>query len=119
MVNVEEIKQVMQDVILPIFNAETSNLFVTCTPIMEKKLNEGFGDLGFKAEVKPLTFFQDDYGLKAGEGMDGDVDGDEEEDSDIEMEETEDEAVSGENEEEETEDDVDDVESQDNIEDDT
>ena len=32
----EEIRRVMQDVILPAFGAETSNLIVTCAPIMEE-----------------------------------------------------------------------------------
>ncbi len=33
-------------------------------------LVKGFQDAGFKPEVRPLAFFQDDYGLKAEEGED-------------------------------------------------
>ena len=86
-VTAEEVREVMKEVVLPLFDATKANLFVTCTPIMEKKIVMGFGELGFKPEVKPLAFFQDDYGLKVGEGADeedeGDVgDMDEEEDDD-------------------------------------
>jgi len=31
---------------------------------------KGFQEAGFKPEVRPLAFFQDDYGLKAEEGED-------------------------------------------------
>ena len=31
---------------------------------------KGFASIGFKPEVKPLTFFQDDYGLEGGDGDD-------------------------------------------------
>ena len=48
---------------------------------------KGFQELGFKPEVKPLTFFQDDYGFKEelGEeesGSDEDTEGSEEEGAD-------------------------------------
>ena len=115
-VTVEDIKTVMRDFVMPIFVAETANLFVTCAPIMEKKVVSGFADLGFKAEVKPLKFFQDDYGLKVEgeenweeeedvedmdeEEEDEDMDVDEEnEDMDEEEEEEEEDAVAGETEE--------------------
>ncbi len=44
---------------------------------------KGFQDAGFKPEVQPLAFFQDDYGLKAEDGED-DVD---DEEAEEEMEE--------------------------------
>lgn len=92
LVSVEEIKQAMLDTVLPIFSPETSNLFVTCAPIMEEKLVAGFGEIGFKADVKPLAWFQDDYGLKDGEGQgdEGEEEG-EEEDEDEEDDDMEDE----------------------------
>lgn len=37
---------------------------------------KGFNEMGYKPEVKPLMFFQDDYGLKVGDGEDGNDDED-------------------------------------------
>ena len=85
-VKVEDIKAVMREVLLPVFNAETANLFVACAPIMEEGLVKRFTETGFKPEVKSLSFFQDDYGLKGDEG--GGEDGEEEdEDMDLDGEE--------------------------------
>ena len=72
----EEILDVMKDVVMPVFGGETANLFVTCAPVMEKELATGFREIGFEAEVKPLDFFQDDYGFGGGEEEDEDVDAD-------------------------------------------
>ena len=105
-VGVDEIKKVMKDILLPAFVPETANIFVTCAPIMEevslddsclhmcfsdttKDLVKHFEGIGFKPEVKPLAFFQDDYGLKAEDGEDEEdgidgIDGDEDEDEDTE-----------------------------------
>ncbi|KAK4697960.1 hypothetical protein P7C71_g191, partial [Lecanoromycetidae sp. Uapishka_2] len=87
-VTVEEVKDVLRAIVLPIFHGETANLFVTCAPSMEEGLVKGFGELGFKPEVRPLAFFQDDYGLQAGDGSDEPEDEDEDEDE-IEDEESE------------------------------
>ena len=48
---------------------------------------KGFKEQGFTPEVKPLAFFQDDYGLKAKEGEDeaDDLEEDENEDEDEDM----------------------------------
>ena len=75
----EEILAVMKDVVMPVFGGGTANLFVTCAPVMEKELATGFRGIGFEAEVKPLDFFQDDYGFEdgeEGEDADGGDDGD-------------------------------------------
>ena len=80
----EEIRDVMRDVVMPVFEGGTANLFVTCAPVMEKELATGFREIGFQAEVKPLDFFQDDYGFGEGEGED--VDGAQEDDGDEEDE---------------------------------
>ncbi|KAL8812711.1 MAG: hypothetical protein Q9200_000821 [Gallowayella weberi] len=63
-VTVEEIRAVMKDIVLPVLTAGTANLIVTCAPVMEEELVKGFQMLGFKPGVRPLTFFQDDYGMK-------------------------------------------------------
>lgn len=53
-------------------------------------LVKGFEAIGFKPEIKPLSFFQDDYGLKAGDAEGETDDGEEElEGKDDEMDETE------------------------------
>lgn len=79
----EDFRGLMRDVLLPMFEGKTSNLFVTCAPIMEKELAQGFRGIGFEAEVKPLDFFQDDYGLKGGkEEEEDDEDQDDEKDDD-------------------------------------
>ena len=74
----------MKTMLLPIFEPETSNLFVTCAPAMEEvspdtiqadsistdktqNLVKGFSTMGYKPEVRTLTSFQDDYGLKTGD----------------------------------------------------
>lgn len=79
-VKTNEIKLVMEQVVLPIFQPESSNLIVTCAPIMEESLMKDFTSLGFKPEVRPLASFQDDYGLKIDAGL-------EEEDEDNDLEE--------------------------------
>ena len=85
-VRVEEMLDVMRDVVLPVFEGTKANLFVTCAPVMEKELVEGFKEIGFEAQVKSLDFFQDDYGFGNGEIADGeegdDQNGDEEEEDD-------------------------------------
>lgn len=56
---------------------------------------KGFQEAGFKPEVRPLAFFQDDYGLKAEEGED-DVEEEEGEEGEAEEEdEDEDERSEG------------------------
>ncbi|KAG8525481.1 uncharacterized protein KY384_009125 [Bacidia gigantensis] len=83
-VTVEEIKKAMQDVLLPIFVPTSSIVTVTCAPIMEEGFVKGFEGLGYKPQVKPLNFFQDDYGYGKEQGLgddgDDDLDDDEEED---------------------------------------
>ena len=82
-VGVEEVKEKMREIILPLFDPAKSMLVVTCAPIMREGLEKGFGEVGLKPEVKALSDFQDDYGFK-GEGDD------EEEDDDADDEELED-----------------------------
>ncbi len=87
-ITVDEIKKVMEQIILPMFSPETAVLVVTCAPIMTENLVKGFEEFGFKPKVKPLTFFQDDYGMKVGDGDDnGEDEEDDEEDEEQEDEE--------------------------------
>lgn len=52
---------------------------------------KGFQEAGFKPEVRPLAFFQDDYGLKAEDGQD-DVDEEEEDGEGVDGEDGDDES---------------------------
>ncbi|KAK5137618.1 hypothetical protein LTR08_007913 [Meristemomyces frigidus] len=83
----EQIMEAMRKYMVPAFKAETSNLVVTCAKIMEEGLVAGFGKEGYKAEVKSLEDFQDDYGLQAADGEDKADDDDEDEDEDDEDDE--------------------------------
>ncbi|KAI4206241.1 MAG: hypothetical protein LQ346_001212 [Caloplaca aetnensis] len=69
-VKVEEIRAVMKDIVLPVLTAATANLVVTCAPVMEEDLVNGFRDMGFAPEVRSLASFQDSYGM----GVPGDED---------------------------------------------
>ena len=48
-------------------------------------LEERFKKAGFEAQVQPLTFFQDGYGLKGGDDEDGDEDDEDEDDDEDEV----------------------------------
>ncbi|KAL8713500.1 MAG: hypothetical protein Q9220_002362 [cf. Caloplaca sp. 1 TL-2023] len=71
-VEVMEIRAIMKDIVLPLFKAPSSNLIVTCAPVMEDDLVKGFKELGFEPEVRDLASFQDGYGstVPEGEGAD-------------------------------------------------
>ncbi len=90
-VTVEQIREVMETVVLPVFAPQTGTLIVTCAPVMEEGLVRDFEGLGFRPEVRALAGFQDDYGLKGEEEDDemDDVDGEgeDEEEEEEEMEE--------------------------------
>lgn len=97
-VKVQEIKEVIREFLLPIFKGETANLIVTCAPVMEEGLKEGFERLGFKPQVRSLTSFQDDYGLKAPDGVDELDEGDEEEEEEDDEDNDEDDDLESEEE---------------------
>ena len=78
----EDLRAAMKEIVLPMFAAETSNLFVTCAPIMEKSLMEGLEGIGFHPQVRALASFQDDYGLGAGDVADEESDEDDDMDDD-------------------------------------
>ncbi|KAI9739538.1 MAG: hypothetical protein M1834_006254 [Cirrosporium novae-zelandiae] len=79
-VKVEEIKSVLKEVILPTLTPGTADVVITCAPVIADKIKQGLEEKGFKPEIHPLTYFQDDYGLKAAEGEDDGSDEDGEED---------------------------------------
>lgn len=75
----EQVKNAMLKYLLPLFEPKSSNLFVTCGPIMVEKLKDSLTNIGYPVVVRSLESFQDPYGLDA----EGDED-DEDEDSDDE-----------------------------------
>lgn len=81
-VNAEQVRRAMADAIMPIFNARSSILVVTCAPIMEEGLVKGFGKMGLDPKVRALADFQDDYGFKVADEGDDDDDEDDDEDED-------------------------------------
>ncbi|CAK3841356.1 related to metalloprotease 1 [Lecanosticta acicola] len=89
-VGVEEVKEVTNRYLVPLFKPETANLVATCAGSMKEKMVEGFSREGFQVEAKSLEDFQDDYGLAEPEGEDDDED-DEDEDGESQDGEDEDE----------------------------
>ena len=82
----EDVKRVLKDIILPIFDAKTSNLVVTCAGVMGDKMMKSFEQEGFTPEVRPLSWFKDGYGMQ---GVDEDDEDDEESERDDGYEEDE------------------------------
>ncbi|KAJ5112326.1 hypothetical protein N7532_000371 [Penicillium argentinense] len=80
-INVDEVKGALREIILPLFEAKTANLVVTCGTVLEDTLKQGFESFGFTPQVQVLKEFEDDYGLK--------LDGDEEDDDDEDVEDYE------------------------------
>ncbi|KAI5284820.1 hypothetical protein KEM52_002724, partial [Ascosphaera acerosa] len=81
-VGVADVRRALAEFVLPLFGAGTANVVVTCSPALERQLDERFREAGFATEVRPLREFEDDYGL--GEGVDDDDDDDEEEEGEEE-----------------------------------
>lgn len=84
-VSVDEVREAMKGIIMPLFDPAKSILVVTCAPIMQEELVRGFSELRLKPEVKALTDFQDDYGMKI-DDLDEEEDGENEEEQDEEEE---------------------------------
>ncbi|KAI1390879.1 Metalloenzyme, LuxS/M16 peptidase-like protein [Hypoxylon trugodes] len=84
-VTVDEIREAMKTWLLPLFEPGKSNVVVCCAHTMIEKLENEFESLGYKTEIKQLSDFADDYGLKAPEGEE-DGENDEEDGSDDESE---------------------------------
>ncbi|KAH6626130.1 Metalloenzyme, LuxS/M16 peptidase-like protein [Chaetomium sp. MPI-SDFR-AT-0129] len=78
----DEIRAVMREVVLPVFEPGKSNVVVTCAPIMEENMVKALNTAGYKTQVQLLAHFYDDYGLKG----DDDEEEEEEDDEDDEME---------------------------------
>ncbi|KAH6636872.1 Metalloenzyme, LuxS/M16 peptidase-like protein [Chaetomium tenue] len=89
----DEIRAVMREVIMPVFEPGKSNVVVTCAPIMEENMVKALGTAGYKTQVQTLSHFHNDYGLKADEEEEEE---EEEDDEDEEMEDGSEGSESGE-----------------------
>ncbi|PSK55173.1 hypothetical protein B9Z65_2562 [Elsinoe australis] len=86
----EEVRDVLKRYFSKIFEPENVNVYITCATIMQENLLKKFTEAGFKAEVKQLADFEDDYGLEPVEGEDELDDEDEDEDDDEDDDDEED-----------------------------
>ncbi|RDW74089.1 hypothetical protein BP5796_07531 [Coleophoma crateriformis] len=62
-VGVDQIKEAMKQYLLPVFLPGKANVVVTCSPATQEAIVKGFTESGFKTQVKPLSDFEDYYGL--------------------------------------------------------
>ncbi|KAF2804284.1 putative zinc metalloprotease [Mytilinidion resinicola] len=96
-----EIKRVLEEVVLPVFLPGKADVVVTAASIMEEGLEKNFKEAGFRPQVKPLSFFQDDYGLEPLKGELEEPESEEDEDEDEDDSEGGEEGEEGEETEEE------------------
>ena len=106
----DQIREAMTELIMPVFQPGTSNVVVTCAPLLQSSTEKEFASMGYKTQVKKLTDYYDDYGLVIdGEGEEVENE-DEEEEEEEEDEDEDDEGEDDEDEEEDEDDDEDDDE---------
>ncbi|KAI0398328.1 Metalloenzyme, LuxS/M16 peptidase-like protein [Xylariaceae sp. FL0594] len=82
-VTIDDMKEAMKTWLLPLFEPGRSNIVVCCAHVMVEKMEKEFQEMGYKTQIKQLSDFYDDYGLKAPDGEEDD-DEDDEEDEDEE-----------------------------------
>ncbi|KAK0383782.1 hypothetical protein NLU13_9693 [Sarocladium strictum] len=75
----EEMKSVMREFILPVFQPGKSNIVITCAKLMQEGMETAFKGMGYKVQTHELSHFHDDYGLKTGDDDDEDEEEDDEE----------------------------------------
>ncbi|TDZ40042.1 Uncharacterized protein C8035_v004911 [Colletotrichum spinosum] len=78
----EQIKTVLKELIMPLFEPKTSNVVVTCSPMLQENMEKAFKEVGYTTQVKSLSDFHDDYGLKGDEDEEEGEEDDEDEDDD-------------------------------------
>ncbi|KAF2016044.1 zinc metalloprotease-like protein [Aaosphaeria arxii CBS 175.79] len=77
----DDVKKILNEVVSGVFEADKADLVVSCGATMVDDLKKNFEEAGFKPEVKPLSDFEDDYGLE-GEEDDEDMSGEEDDEED-------------------------------------
>ncbi|KAJ9606108.1 hypothetical protein H2200_009069 [Cladophialophora chaetospira] len=79
-VGVEEIKQVLGGVLFDMFRPGKADVVITCATGLKEAISDGLKEAGFTPEIRDLTSFQDDYGLKPIDGEDDENEDDGEDD---------------------------------------
>ncbi|KAH8744387.1 hypothetical protein F5883DRAFT_660986 [Diaporthe sp. PMI_573] len=83
----DEIRAVLTELVLPVFEPGKSNVVVTCAPLMQENMEKMLGTMGYKTQVQRLSHFYDDYGLKGDNEEDDEEDDEDDEDDDDDMSE--------------------------------
>lgn len=91
----DQIRAVMTELVLPVFEPGKSNVVVTCAPIMQENMEKALKAMGYKTQVQPLNHFHEAYGLEGDEEGEEEDDEDEDEDDDDDMSEEEDALMDG------------------------
>jgi len=78
-IKIDDIKLALKDVVFQIFTPGKSDIVMTCAPNLKEGIKQGLAKDGFHPEIQNLEFFQDDYGLPAGDAPDSETDDDFEE----------------------------------------
>ncbi|KAK1770553.1 Metalloenzyme, LuxS/M16 peptidase-like protein [Phialemonium atrogriseum] len=88
----DDIRAVMAELVLPVFEPGKSNVVVTCAPIMRENMEKALTAMGYKTQVQPLSHFHEAYGLS--DGQDGEEDEDDDDDDDDDDEDGDDDSMS-------------------------
>ncbi|KFA73745.1 hypothetical protein S40288_07332 [Stachybotrys chartarum IBT 40288] len=60
----EQIKDVLKNLIVPVFEPGKSNVVITCGQLMREGMETAFKGMGYAVQVKELNEFYDHYGLE-------------------------------------------------------
>ncbi|KAG0124799.1 Metalloenzyme, LuxS/M16 peptidase-like protein [Tuber indicum] len=64
--SVDDLRSSLKEFLLPIFQYDTSNNIIVTAPVKTDSIKAAYEKENFTVTVNPLSFFQDDYGLKYG-----------------------------------------------------
>ncbi|CCF37671.1 peptidase M16 inactive domain-containing protein [Colletotrichum higginsianum] len=84
----QQIKTVLKELIMPLFEPGKNNIVVTCAPILQENIEKSFKEMGYKTDVQQLAHFHDDYGLK-GEDDEEEIEDDEDEEDEEDEDDSE------------------------------
>jgi len=88
-VSVDDLRNSLKEFLLPIFQYDTSNNIIVTAPVKTDSIKAAYEKENFTVAVNPLSFFQDDYGLKYGLKDGQEEEDDKDDDSDDNDEEDE------------------------------
>lgn len=60
----EQVRQVLQDVVMKSFEVGKADLLVTCSEVMREGMVKGFANEGWPVEIRTLGTFEDGYGME-------------------------------------------------------